>query len=404
MFAADVLKVIYAPHKVFKEIVQNPKYWGPLLVILLFAGVQTGLYYAQYSRTYYEQTHPQLDFLTVLTDSNAGWTTTPAASITSNTVDILNTTFYGESSLQFDASNTSTLIMTQSNLNGTVDCGPSGFLDLYLQIKIVQPAMAPTNAVMQLTSEAGGFFQTDLTANFANASSNVWSNLTIPVSTSIWQTTGGATWTSIDGMTLSLTFPEASNVTVRMGGLFFRGLYQTPIEIYGAGGFTASVLFSSLFTFIVQWIALSAVFYIVIKLMKGPVTWKPLFVAVGFALITMVIEAIIVLAATPSLPTQIYYPFEFSYGFQVSYSPQIVQLFSPQSQATYNTMIAPALETLSTVTTFVVLAVYVWLWLIGSAVVKAIAEFSWTKSLVTSAASVVLTYILLSLLAAFGII
>ena len=34
----DILKVIYAPHKVFKDIVANPKYLGAVLVLVLFIG------------------------------------------------------------------------------------------------------------------------------------------------------------------------------------------------------------------------------------------------------------------------------------------------------------------------------------------------------------------------------
>jgi hypothetical protein len=67
-------------------------------------------------------------------------------------------------------------------------------------------------------------------------------------------------------------------------------------------------------------------------------------------------------------------------------------------------VIAPELATLTLVTTIVVVATYVWITLIGSTIVKAITEFSWTKSLLTSAAGVVLTFVILSLLSAFGIV
>ena len=42
MFANDVLKVLYAPHKVFKQVIQNPKYWGPILVFIIFIVARRG--------------------------------------------------------------------------------------------------------------------------------------------------------------------------------------------------------------------------------------------------------------------------------------------------------------------------------------------------------------------------
>jgi hypothetical protein len=404
LFATDVLKVLYSPHKVFKQIVQNPKYWGPILVLLIFTGVQTGLYYAQYSKTYYEETQPAIGQLTSWTDNTSLWAATPTTSVGINVVDIMNTTFYGNTSLQFDLANSSSLSMSISNLNGSVNCSPTSFQDLYLQIKIVQPTAAPSSATLRLFSGASDFYQTDLTSILSNETSSTWSNLTIPVGSGNWQGTGSPSWNSIKGINLTLSFPETSNITIRIGGLFFRGFYQTPIEIYGAGGFTASVVFSGLFTFIIQWLALSVVFFLIIKLMKGPVTWKPVFISIAFALVTMVVQTLIIVITTATLPAQIHYPFEFAYGFQVTYNPQIVALFSTASQSVYNSVIAPELATLTLVTTIVVVATYVWITLIGSTIVKAITEFSWTKSLLTSAAGVVLTFVILSLLSAFGIV
>ena len=413
MFANDILKVLYAPHKVFKQITQNPKYWGPLLIIILFAALQTGLYYSQYSRTYYEETYPATaqvggllttSQLTAWTDSPTLWVTTPSASVTSNVLDIMNTTFYGNSSLQFEVTNSSSLSMKISNLNGSVNCGPDGFQDLYLQIKIVQPAGVPSNVTLQLFSGTSSYFQTDLTSTLSNETSAVWNNLTIPVGQGTWQSTGTPSWTNISGIQLNLSYPEANNMTVRMGGLFFRGLYETPIESIGVAGFTASILFSGLFTFIIQWLALSVVFFLILKLMKAPATWKPIFISIAFALATLVVETLILLAGTVTLPAQIRYPFEFTYSFQLTYTPDIVSMFSAASQAVYNSVISVGLSTLTLLTTIVAIGVYVWITLIGSTIIRAITEFTWTKSILTSAASVVLSYIILSLLAAIGLV
>ena len=406
MFADDILKVLYQPQKVFKQIVQNPKYWGPLLIIIVFAALQTGLYFTQYSKTYYEQTSPAIGQLSYWTDNASLWSTTPAAQVSHNTADIMNTTFYGNSSLQFDATNTTSLSMNINSLNVGVNCGPSGYQDLYLQIKIVQPTTEPSNVTLLLYSGSSSYFQSDLTATFANESSTVWNNYTVAVGNGNWQANGSPSpnWSNITGITLNLAYPETSNFTVRIAGLFFRGLYETPIAFYGVEGFTASIVFSSLFTFIIQWLALSAVFYLIIKALKGPVTWKPLFIAIGFVLATMIVETIILFIGTATLPAQIHYPFEFAYSFQLTYESSAVSMFSAASQMVYNSVVAPQLATLSLISTVVSIAVYVWITLLGAIIVRALTEFNWTKSILVAAASVIVAYIILSLLSAIGLV
>jgi len=405
LFAVDVLKVLYAPHKVFKQIIQNPKYWGPILILLLFAGAETGLFFAQYSKMYYEETNPALGQLTAWTDNPTLWTATPTgAAITANTADIMNTTFYGNNTLQFELSNSNSITMTLSDFNGSVNCGPNGFKEFYMQIKVVEPATSPSSGTLQLFSSDGtNFFQYDLASTISNASST-WNNYTIPVGTGNWQSTGNPDWSNLKSLKLSLSFPGTSNMTLRIGGLFFRGLYQTPIEKGGAAGFLANALFTGLFFFIVQWLAFAAVFYLMIKLMKGPVTWKPMFISMAFALVAMVVETLIVLAATLTLPSQIHYPFEFAIAYVPTYPAQIVASFSTASQTIYNSVIVPQFATYLTIQAIVTIATYAWISIIGAFIIRAITEFTWAKSVLTSAASVVLTYIILSLLIAFGII
>lgn len=60
LFADDILKVIYAPQKAFKKIIENPKYLGALIILLLFVGIQISYEYAQISKTEIEQTSPSI--------------------------------------------------------------------------------------------------------------------------------------------------------------------------------------------------------------------------------------------------------------------------------------------------------------------------------------------------------
>ncbi len=49
-------QVIYAPAKAFKKIIENPKYLGALLVLILFVGLAMGFEFVQFSKIYTENT------------------------------------------------------------------------------------------------------------------------------------------------------------------------------------------------------------------------------------------------------------------------------------------------------------------------------------------------------------
>jgi len=51
----DIAKIVYAPVKAFKQIVENPKYLGALIILLLFIGLQVGYEYAQFSKNLYRK-------------------------------------------------------------------------------------------------------------------------------------------------------------------------------------------------------------------------------------------------------------------------------------------------------------------------------------------------------------
>ena len=43
MFLNDILQVIYAPKKAFKNIITNPKYLGVIVILALFMGLHVRL-------------------------------------------------------------------------------------------------------------------------------------------------------------------------------------------------------------------------------------------------------------------------------------------------------------------------------------------------------------------------
>ena len=95
--------------------------------------------------------------------------------------------------------------------------------------------------------------------------------------------------------------------------------------------------------FILGWFLLTGLIYLFFKGLKSSILWKPLFIALAFALFVMVIRALVNLVAAATLPT-LYYPFDLSLGVRfdaygaIFYPPEAVGTLSAQSQAIFNSI------------------------------------------------------------------
>ncbi len=371
----------------FKKIVQDPKYLGAIIVFVLFVAAQTGFYYTLYSNTYYEATNPNVNNLGAWTDpQNATmWDATTGVSKISNYEDFINASYYGNSSLQFTLSSSNSISLALRNL-GQVDCGPSGCQNLSMRIKIVQPSSTPQKVTLTLYSLVdANYFQYDLTSSFSSSSLlGFWNNLTVPVGSGNWQSSGSPQWSNITALKLDFTFSANSNITLRMAGVFFRGVYQTPMQA-DSTGFLIYVLQAVISQFLFEWLIIAGILFIIVKLMKGNLTLKPLLVAVGIALIVTVVQTLINIASTAALPT-VYYPVEFL-------------LAVPGEAQALGAVIASLTNTYTTIAAAVQLAVYVWLAALNAIIVRAmIPEFSWAKAGMASAAGLIITILVLSIL------
>ncbi len=387
MFATDILKVLYAPHKVFKQIIQNPKYWGPLLIFIIFIALQSGFYYNLYSKTYYEQTSPEINQLGTWTLNSTLWTVNPGVSISSDYLDFMNSSFYGNSSMQFDISNSNNLSVNLATFPN-VNCGSTGFQNLSMRIKQVSPQVTPARVTLTLFSlSASNGFQRDVTSEFSNATLvGTWNNITIPVGANAlnWQTFGNPQWANVTGLKLDFNYSANSSITLRLEGLFFRGVFKTPVQS-DFTGFVLYILQLVVTQFLFQWLLFTGLMYIIIKGLKGTIIWKPLFVSVGFALVVTVVQSLINNASILSLPA-------------VNYPVELLTNLSGEAQV-LTSAVAVQTATYSLIAGIVQLAVYVWIVGLGAIIVRDLEpEFKWTKSVLTSAAAFIVTIIAISLL------
>jgi hypothetical protein len=423
----DILKVIYAPHKVFKSIIANPKYLGAILVLILFIGLSIGYEYSQFSKTYTEQTTPSIDQLATFTNATA-WQSSSNVALSNNFDDFFNYSVYvagfglpptdskayynlfgnttnnsGPSSLQLQANDTNTIVGALTNTTN-VDCSPNAFQNLSITLKQVQPQVALKNATLTLYSLSdSNYYQYDLTSQLSSASTiGQWNNLTITLGPNAtgWKSSGVPTWSNITSLRLDLTYPTSSNITIHIGALFFHGEYLTPIQ-YNSTGILLQFLQLFSLQFIFAWFILTGLIYVLCKyLFKSAVLWKPLFTAIGFAMMVMVIRALVNLAATFTLPT-VYYPYDLSLG--VRFDPYAALYFPPEalgplpalSHTVFNSIEAATLP-FRTIVSGMFIVSYVWLGALGATVIGELKpEFSMLKRIALSAVSLVIVVLLL---------
>jgi hypothetical protein len=407
----EIGKVIYAPQKAFKKILQKPQYLGAFILLIIFVVFQIGYTYVAGSTQHLELTSPaasQGDYWA----QNAGlWKANPDVMISNNTVDYINSTatpfggppYFGTNSVEFVATNASSIRM-ELDLNGSVNCGADSFTNFSLIIKLVNPNFAPSNVSLYLNSLNDSSFYYDLTGSVVSVPSDVWNNITVPVNTNAWTSSSIlATWNNITKVRMEFTWSNSSDIDMRVAGLLFGGLFENYVGLYGGDGpFLAQAALSGVAPFIFEWIILTAVIYIFIKLLKGNITWKPLMVAVGFAMITLVIQAIIFLAVYLTLPT-IYLPIEV-----------LANVSGGMSLLPAATV--DAISTANLITSVVLIIIYVWTVALGTFIIRDITagqpqtqepviietspaqQFSWFKSILVSAAAFLVTLLIIGFL------
>jgi hypothetical protein len=366
----NIFKVIYAPRKAFNEIAQNPKYIGPILIMIFFTLANMGYVYTIASKTYVEQTLPTAEQLDIWTENSTLWTGASNATIKENFVDYINGTYYGNRSIEFSIVN-STQIWTQLTDIGSINCsGSDGYKNLYLRIKWASPEDKPENATVCLFSVTrSDYFRYNLTDEFSNSTVNVWKNLTIPLATESWlNSSADANWGNITGLKLEFTWLNNSNITLLVDGLFFGGIFKS--ETGNATSYMFNYSIVSVMQFTVRWVFLGGLLYIMTKAFGAKIVWRPLLILIGFALITMFIQAIISVAVFSTLPA-LYYPLEFLGGVK------------GESENAYNKIVEKTLL-VSQINGYIQIAIIFWTIALCAIATRLITQFSWSKSFLVS--------------------
>lgn len=410
--------MLYAPHKAFKDIVQKPGYLLPIFLLIIFVLAQVGSSYMVGTRSYIEQTLPTGINGDVWTDNATLWQANPGVTITNNYVNYINATpaisgfpdYYGNSSVEFKESNSTITQMALFDLSSQANCGANGFRNITFRVNIVAPEAKPEIVNLTLYSLSDfDFFSYDLTNAFSNSVVNVWNNITLPVGSGDWSSTGNPNWENITSLKLDFSWSSSSDVDLLVDGMFFKGKFETQIALLGAPAYLGSSTLNGFAPFLFEWLILTGIMYLLIKGLKGNVVWKPLMVAVGYALVALVIQALIITVIYTTLPN-------------LYYSLDILNYIPGEFQAAYDTLLNE-IATINTASYIVQAAMWVWTVALGTFITRAITgskqiadqvsmgkpvpeatangevtAFSWMKCLLVSGASLFLTIIILGFL------
>jgi hypothetical protein len=295
LFAYGIFKIIYSPLKAFKEIMQNPKYIGPILIMVLFVLASIGSEYARASKLYVQQTLPNtLDPYNPdpWTENCTMWISN--AEITCNNDDFL----LGQKSIQFDITNNEIISMKLKNI-GQINClSTDGYKNLSFGIKWINPtADPPQNASLYLFSMGTTDFYYDL-AELINQTKNAkWNNFTIPIGLGAeqWVNSSAQTaWNNITGLKLDLVWTQStgSNLTILVDKVYFQSGNFEPL----INSMSSTIAFSAVnavTTFSIYWMLSGVAVFIAGKMFKIKAEFKVFLIIVGYALIAMVVMQVL---------------------------------------------------------------------------------------------------------------
>jgi hypothetical protein len=193
--------------------------------------------------------------------------------------------------------------------------------------------------------------------------------LTIPIGPEIsgWTSSSdNANWSGIISLKYDFLWSENVNSTIRLDGLFFRGVFKSAVEIYGIQSVLLKYASVAFMQFVVIWVLLSGLLFIISKGLGGKALWKPILIMVGFILITLFLQTIISVVLGANLPS-LYYTVEWLGGVGGEGQNALDRLLA-------NTALA------SQVTSYVNILMMGWIIALCTLAIRQLTEFSWSKS------------------------
>jgi len=312
VWAADIIRVLYAPHKVFKRVVEKPRILGPVLIMILFIVATVCSHFAWGSKIYFGKTIPyNMDQYNPdpWTDNSSMWASN--ANVSQNTLDGL----YGYNSVQFNTAN-DTVIWAELNNIGPINFTElDDYKNLTFALKWLHAMTAPPEiARIYLFSESSdSYFYRELSEISSPSENDTWHNFTIPIGTHSagWiNATSQTTWGVISGIKFNLTWAESarSDLTVLVDRVFFES-EQFESLITSSYGNIANLLLDALIGFSFTWMIIGLALFLAGRIAGVKSSLMIFLIISGYAFITFVMMKIFFAVLYSSI-APVYIPFD----------------------------------------------------------------------------------------------
>ena len=316
LFLYDIFKVVYSPVKAFREILTNPRYIGPVLIIVISLLLTMGTNYVSVTKHYVEAINPT---------SRIAWTntTTPSSLWTSNAPPE-NITATSNTGSDLLAGNYSVCALVSNNTEiwlkttdiGTINCSDtSGFKTFYYKLKYTgfNQTLASQNAsyaklrLFSLKNESN-YFEYDLLSNqrYLNKS-QAWIDANVTL-VSGWTSNGFPDWKNITGIKFDLRFLEKGQLSLNLNDLHFGGKYELLTDSIGFSFWLTSTLVSSAFDIFLRWLIFAGLLWLTIKVFQPEGSpFRTILIIVGYAFAIVFVYVPIDILSVSQLPL-LYFP------------------------------------------------------------------------------------------------
>jgi hypothetical protein len=394
VFLYDILKVIYSPVKAFREVLANPKYIGPIIIIIISLFLTLGMQYVSVSKHYVE---------TIAPANRVDWTnsTNPSQIWTSNgSISAINATVYGvlvgDYAVRSFVDGTQGIWLKRTNI-GTINCSEAGgFRTFYY--KLGYTAFNQTPAVQNVSSaklrlfsfnNESRYFEFDLLSGNRYLNKSGWTDVNITLTLeSGWKQVNSSDWSSITGIEFKFDFPQNGLLTLILNDLYFGGKYELLYDAVGSSYWLSSTLIASVFDLFLRWLILAGMLWLTIKVFHAEGSqFKTLLIIVGYTFAIMFVYVPINMLIISQLPT-LHFPYRVVFPASAR-ETDLANIATSNIYATNWTFTPPYLA-------FIVISYisHAWTICLFTIALKILKDFSWKKAAVISLVAYVMAIVL----------
>jgi hypothetical protein len=395
VFLYDIFKVIYSPIKAFGEVLRNPRYVGPVLIIVISLFLTIGTQYVIASRQYVETITPTnlRDAWTNMTNPSSVWATNASVGNVTAYSNANNDLLAGNYSVQASVSNTSEILLrTLPASIGTINCsGTSGFKTIYYklmysgfnQTQAIENASYAKLRLFSLNNESDYFeFLLSNSSVLSNQrylnKSQAWIDANVTL-VSGWTANGRPSWRNITGIEFILGFPQKGQLSLYLNDLYFGGgKYEVYYDAIGLSYWLPSTVLTSVFDILLRWLIFAGLLWLTVKVFHSQgAPFRTLLIVVGYAFAIMFVYVTIDIFSLSQLPL-LYFPNKVIFPLtsrEISVSSSVSSSILTThwaSTAPYNIFIGIGYVS------------YAWTIGIFAIALKTLQNFSWKKAVLIS--------------------